>query len=139
MIIADGGNAVIRKVDTSGIIITIAGTGIFGDTGDGGPATQAEIGQSYGLVFDRVGNLYFTDVGNCVVRKIDTSGIINPVAGNFALGCGYNGDGIMATTAQLNLPRGIAVDPAGNIYIADTSNHRVRVVRRLSLRRRSLW
>jgi sugar lactone lactonase YvrE len=128
MIIADGGNAVIRKVDVSGIITTIAGTGVFGDTGDGGPATQADIGQAWGMALDRAGNLYFTDVGNCVVRKIDTAGIINTVAGNFAAGCGYNGDGILATTAQLNLPRGIAVDPSGNIYIADTSNHRVREV-----------
>jgi len=128
IIIADGGNARIRKVDPAGIITTIAGTGVFGDTGDGGPAILAEIGQAYGMTLDKTGNLYFTDVGNCVVRKIDTTGIITGVAGDFAAGCGYNGDGILATTAMLNFPRGIVVDPNGNVYIGDTQNHRVRVV-----------
>jgi sugar lactone lactonase YvrE len=128
VLIADGGNARIRKVDTTGVITTIAGTGVFGDTGDGGPATQAEIGQAFGMTLDKAGNLYFTDVTNCVVRKIDTAGIITTVAGDYPAGCGYNGDGISATTAMLNLPRGVVLDPAGNIYIADTMNHRVRVV-----------
>lgn len=128
MYLADGGNARIRKVDTSGIITTIAGNGVFGDTGDGGPAAQAEVGQVYALALDRAGTLYFADIGNCVVRKIDAAGIINAVAGNFSAGCGYNGDGILATTATLNLPRGVAVDPTGNVYIADSLNHRVRKV-----------
>ena len=128
MIIADGGNGRIRKVDTSGVITTIAGTGGFGDTGDGGPATQADIGQVYAMALDRVGTLYLVDVGDCVVRKINTAGTINAVAGNFTAGCGYNGDGILATTAQLNFPRGVTVDPSGNIYIGDTVNHRVRKV-----------
>jgi sugar lactone lactonase YvrE len=128
IIIADGGNARIRKVDTSGIIMTIAGTGVFGDTGDGGLATLADIGQVFGMTLDKTGNLYFADVGNCVVRKINTAGIISTVAGDFAAGCGYNGDGIVATTAMLNLPRGVVTDPTGNVYIADTQNHRVRVV-----------
>ncbi len=128
VILADGGNARIRKIDRTGTITTIAGTGVFGDTGDGGPATLAEIGQAFGMTLDKTGNLYFADVGNCVVRKIDTAGIISTVAGDFTAGCGYNGDGLVATSAQLNLPRGVVLDPNGNVYIADTQNHRVRVV-----------
>lgn len=128
LILADGGNARIRKIDTTGTITTIAGTGVFGDTGDGGPAISAEIGQAFGMALDKAGNLYFADVGNCVVRKIDTAGIITTVAGDFTAGCGYNGDILPATSAQLNLPRGVVLDPNGNIYIADTMNHRVRVV-----------
>lgn len=128
IIIGDGGNARIRKVDTSGIITTIAGTGVFGDTGDGGLATLADIGQVFLMTLDKTGNLYFADVGDCVIRKINTAGIISTVAGDFAAGCGYNGDGIVATTAMLNFPRGVVTDPSGNIYIADTQNHRVRVV-----------
>jgi sugar lactone lactonase YvrE len=128
VIIADGGNARIRKVDPTGIITTIAGTGVFGDTGDGGPAIQAEIGQAFGMWIDNSGNIFFADVGNCVVRRIDSAAIIHAVAGDFAAGCGYNGDGILATTATLNLPRGVATDPTGNVYIADTQNHRVRKV-----------
>jgi sugar lactone lactonase YvrE len=128
VLIADGGNGVIRKVNTSGIITTIAGTGVFGDTGDGGQATLAEIGQAYGMALDKTGNLYFTDVFACVVRKIDTTGIITTVAGDYAAGCGYNGDGIPATTAMLNFPRGVVTDSSGNVYISDTQNHRVRLV-----------
>ena len=126
LIVADGGNFRIRKISTTGKITTIAGNGVYGYSGDGGSATKASIGQPVRLAYDAGGNLYFADVGNCVVRKIDTGGTITTYAGTGT--CGYNGDGIPATTAQLNLPRGVALDTAGNLYIGDSINHRVRIV-----------
>jgi sugar lactone lactonase YvrE len=125
LIVADGGNSRIRRISTAGKITTIAGDGTYGYGGDGGPATSASIGQPYDLAYDAAGNLYFAQVGNCVVRKIDTGGTITTLAGTGT--CGYNGEGT-ATTAQLNLPRGVAVDSSGNVYIGDTLNHRVRKV-----------
>jgi sugar lactone lactonase YvrE len=126
LIVADGGNNRVRKIDTAGTITTIAGTGAAGYTGDGGPATQATFNQTWGLTYDSNGNLYITDIGNCAVRYVNTSGIINTYAGNGT--CGYGGDGGKATSANLNLPRGMAFDTGGNLYIADTANHRVRKV-----------
>jgi len=124
--IADGVNNVVRKVDTSGIITTYAGTGQPGYTGDGGPASQATFLQPYGLVFDSKSNLYITDIGNHVVRKINKSAIINTYAGNGTEG--YSGDGGPAKQAMLSYPRAMAVDGKDNLYIADTQNYRVRVV-----------
>jgi len=125
LIYAEGGR--IRKIDhASKKVVTIAGTGAFGNTGDGGPALQAQINQPFNLTYDATGNLFFTEVGSCVVRKIDTADIISTVAGNGT--CGYGGDGGPATSAMLNLPRGVAVDANGNVYIGDTANHRVRKV-----------
>lgn len=127
LIVADGGNGRIRKISTTGMITTIAGNGTFGPaTGDGGPATSADIGQPFFINYDFAGNLYLASVGECRIRKVDTSGIITTAAGTGT--CGYNGDGIAATAAQLNLPRGVAFDTSGNLYIADTANHRVRLV-----------
>ena len=126
LIVADGSNSRIRKISKTGTITTIAGNGVFGYSGDGGSALNAEIGQPYKLAYDSTGNLYFDQVGNCVVRKIDTTGKITTFAGTGT--CGYNGDGVLATSAQLNLPRGVAVDTSGNVYIGDTVNHRVRKV-----------
>ena len=77
---------------------------------------------------DTNGNFYLSDVNNSVVRKVDTSGNISTVAGNFRLGNGFAGDGNVATAAMLNLPWGIAVGTDGNLYIADNHNHRVRKV-----------
>jgi YVTN family beta-propeller protein len=120
------GSLRIRKITPKGTITTIAGNGVNGYTGDGGPALDAEIGQPFQLAYDTAGNLYFDQIGQCVVRKVDTAGIITTVAGTGT--CGYNGDGIPATTAQLNFPRGVAVDSSGNVYIGDSINHRVRKV-----------
>jgi sugar lactone lactonase YvrE len=123
---SDGGNAVIRKVDKSGIISRFAGTGKFGYTGDGGAALNAEIGVANGIVLDSHGNLYFADITNHVVRKISSNGVITTVAGNGT--AGFSGDGGLATTAQLDEPTDIAVDAANNIYIADSDNSIIRKV-----------
>ncbi|MFY9561410.1 MAG: beta-propeller fold lactonase family protein [Terriglobales bacterium] len=126
LIVAELGNSRIRKIDKAGNITTIAGTGVFGYTGDGGPAVNAAISVSGGLALDSAGNLFFSDSSNSVIRKIDTSGIITTYAGNGI--SDFSGDGGPATAASLNSPFGIAFDPAGNLYIADAANNRVRYV-----------
>jgi trimeric autotransporter adhesin len=140
--IEDHDNNLIRKVDTSGIITTVAGnpatTGQDSPaySGDGGPATQANLALSGGGVYasydsitvDAAGDLFIGDSGHHVVREVTTDGIIHTVAGNNALGGGYGGDGGPATSAQLNWPMGVAVDAAGDLYIADFSNNRIRKV-----------
>ncbi|MHB8859985.1 MAG: NHL domain-containing protein [Thermoleophilia bacterium] len=122
--IADYGNMRIRKVDRTGIITTVAGNGVQGYSGDGGPAIQANIGYPDGVVADSAGNLYIAATNR--VRKVDTSGVIITVAGNGA--SGYNGDEIPAVTAMLNHPTSVAADSKGNIFIADSSNSRIRKV-----------
>ena len=125
--IADTSNYRIRKVGTDGIITTVAGTGSFGFSGDGGPATSAEFDSPEDVVVDGAGNLYIADAGkNYRIRKVDTGGIITTVAGTW--GAGFSGDDGPATSALLNFPYGIALDGAGNLYIADTVNHRIRKV-----------
>lgn len=180
--IADAGNSRIRKVDTAGVITTIAGDGHSGFLGDGGPATAAELADAWSVAVDSAGNVYFVDrtnqrirkidlkgiittfagngsnvysgdggqamaaglqvpvgvtldsnnniyiveSGSCVIRKVDASGIIHTVAGSGTFG--YFGDGGPATKALLNDPQGAAVDAAGNIFIADEDNQRVREV-----------
>ncbi len=114
----------IRKVNTSGIISTIAGNGRSGYSGDGGSAVSAKLNTPLGVAVDAAGNIYIADVGNNRIRKVDTSGIISTVAGNGTRG--YSGDGDAASSAQLNSPRGVAVDASGNIYIADIGNDRIR-------------
>lgn len=126
MIFSDRGNHRIRKVTPAGIIQTIAGNGTLGYSGDGGPATAATMYEPGGLALDAAGNLYIAEVGNTVVRRVTTNGIITTIAGTGVNG--YNGDGIPATTAQLNAPRSVVVDASGNVYIADTQNFRVRKV-----------
>lgn len=118
----------VRKVDAAtGIIDTIAGTMTQGDSGDGGPATSATFRQPMGLTFDIAGNLYIADYASHRVRKVDaTTGIITTVAGTGNQG--YSGDGGPATSARFAYPWGVAVDPAGNLYIADRNNYRVRKV-----------
>jgi sugar lactone lactonase YvrE len=125
--IADYANRRIRKVDTSGIITTVAGTGILGDSGDGGPATNARFTHPYSVAVDSSGNLFVVDYSANRVRKINyATGIITTVAGNGT--AGYSGDGFAATGAQLNEPAGVAVDKHGNLFICDYVNYRLRKV-----------
>src|SRR5262249_45520852 len=125
--IADTANNVIREVDTSGIIHTVAGNFFAGSgySGDGGPANKAQLAFPRGLSIDQSGSIYIADTFNNVVREVDTSGIIHTVAGNFFAGLGYSGDGGPANKAQLNLPYGVFADTTG-IYIADTLNSVIR-------------
>ncbi len=109
------------------IITTIAGNGTGGFSSDGVPATVTELSSPYGVGTDSMGNLFIGDAGNNRIRKIDTAGIITTVAGTGV--AGYNGDLILATTAQLNFPYGMAVSKAGIIVIADMSNHRIRSIK----------
>ena len=114
----------IRKVTPSGIITTAAGNGIRGYSGDGGPATSASLRDPWGVAVDAAGNLYVGDTNNDRIRKVSPAGTITTVAG----GGGVFGDGGPATGASLNSPYGVAVDAAGNLYIADRNNHRIRKV-----------
>ena len=125
---ADISNHRIRKITMStGLISTIAGTGTGGYNGDGIAATAAQINIPSALAFDSNGDLYFTDRSNSRIRKITSStGIISTVAGTGT--GGYNGDGILATAAQLNNPNEVSFDASGNLYIADWLNNRVRKV-----------
>ena len=170
--IADEANHRIRKVTPSGTITTFAGTGVSGNTGDGGPAVTATLsfpqavaadqsGNVYisdqfgfvlrkvdstgtistvtlsnfiymaGLATDISGNLYVADPSSCVLWRVNSTGSVTALAGDaVSFQCGYNSDGIPAKQALLNGPYGVAVDAAGNIYIADTFNSRIRVVTR---------
>ncbi len=126
--IADNGNSRVRKV-ASGVINTVAGNGTAGYTGDSGPATSADISQPCGVVVDSSGNIYFSqsDAVNSAVRKVSTSGTISTVAGT-SLGAGFSGDGNIAIDAQVNGPVAVALDKSGNIYIVDTLNNRIREI-----------
>jgi sugar lactone lactonase YvrE len=123
--IADVGNHRIRKVNTAGIILTVAGNGSAGFSGDGGPATSAQLNQPRCVALDEVGDLYIGDSVNNRIRKVNTAGIIITVAGNGSGGC--SGDGGPATSAQLGYPDGVAFDNAGNLYFVDR-NFRIRKV-----------
>ncbi|NQT70398.1 MAG: hypothetical protein HQ552_12545 [Desulfobacteraceae bacterium] len=124
--IADDSNHRIRKVDTSGVITTVAGNGSGGYSGDNGPATNARLYYPRRVAVDNAGNLYIADYRNHRIRKVDTNGVITTVAGKGSKG--YSGDNGPATDARLNIPQDVAVDSAGNRYIADTYNSRVRKV-----------
>lgn len=127
LIIADSANNVIRKVDAAGVISTIAGNTDPTYGGDGGPATAASLSRPSDVDFDRDGNLYIADTDNSCVRKVDGAGIITTVAGVCGQP-GYGGDGGEAGKALLDRPYGVTLDDDGNLYIADTHNHRIRVV-----------
>jgi sugar lactone lactonase YvrE len=126
LFIADNGNYRIRKVTSGGVISTVAGNGTKGYSGDGGPATSAQLGYPYGVAVDAAGNLFIADTYNYRIRKVRPGGVISTVAGNGIQG--YGGDGGLATSAQLGYPYGVAIDAAGNLFIADTYNARIRKV-----------
>ncbi len=108
------------------IITTIAGNGTPGYSGDGGPATAAELDKPICVAIDAGGNIYFSDYGNHRIRKVTPAGTISTIAGNGT--SGYSGDGGAATAAKLSYPYGVAVDGSGNVYLADYSNNRIRKV-----------
>ncbi len=127
MYIADTLNNVVRKVNTSGIISTVAGNNYSAYSGDEGPATSASLSEPTSLAFDAGGNLYIADSNNSCIRKVTTDQVIHTVAGlcSYAL---FVGDGGPATQAKLNKPYSVVVDAQGSIYISDTGNDRVRKV-----------
>lgn len=124
--VVDSMNSVIRKVSANGIITTYAGTGVYGFSGDGGPATAAGLFRPSGVEASTFGDIFIADTYNNRIRKVSSGGIITTIAGN---GVGsFSGDSGMATSASLLRPNGVAVDAAGNVFIADTGNGRVRKV-----------
>ncbi|MGW5118232.1 NHL domain-containing protein [Streptomyces noursei] len=124
--IADAGSHRVRRVAADGIISTVAGTGTKGFSGDGGPATAAQLDGPFEVALDSIGTLYIADFGNHRVRQVTSDGKISTVAGTGT--GGSDGDGGPAASAQLNKPIGLAVDRANTLYIADHANHRVRQV-----------
>ncbi len=126
--IADTNNNRIRKVDLGGIITSVAGS-TSGYSGDGGPATSAKLNSPYGVRSDAAGNLFIADSGNNLIRKVDLTGTITTVAGNFGVGDeGNSGDGGAATSAQLAFPIFVSVSAAGELFISDDDNLVIRRV-----------
>jgi sugar lactone lactonase YvrE len=130
LFIVDASNYRIRKINTAGIISTVAGNGTGGFGGDGGPATSAAFFGAVGIAVDGSGNFFIADSALNRIRKVTAAGIISTVAGtgtNINFG-GFSGDGGPATAADISSPSGVAVDGQGNLFIADTSNYRIRRV-----------
>ncbi len=126
LFIADAGNNRIRKVTPGGVISTVAGNGTQGFSGDGGPATSAQLNYPWGVAVDTAGNLFIADTDNNRIRKVTPGGVISTVAGNGTTG--DSGDGGPANSPSSISPYGVAVDTAGNLFIADTVNNRIREV-----------
>jgi len=129
--IGDGSNHRVRKIAAStGVITTIAGTGVAGFSGDNGPATSANIKNPHGVNLDNSLNVYFGDWSAYnVIRKVTVStGVISTVAGSGSTSGGYSGDNIQATAATLNNPYDVVLDSYGNLYISDRNNYRIRKV-----------
>ena len=129
--VADSHDFMVRESTSAGLVNFFAGDGTAGFTGDGAAATSAELNQNFGVAKDSAGNVYIADTYNCLIRKVNTSGVISTFAGDvvsFNPRCGYTGDGSLATSAELYYPYGVAVDGKGNVYIADSQNSVVRKV-----------
>ncbi|MEU9032132.1 RICIN domain-containing protein [Streptomyces sp. NPDC048383] len=125
--VADSGNHQVRKITTDGKISTVAGTGVAGPGGDGALAVSAQLSSPRAMAVDSAGDLYIADAGNNMIRKVTMAdGKISRVAGTGA--AAFGGDGDLATAARLNYPAGVALDSAGDLYIADYANHRVRKI-----------
>jgi streptogramin lyase len=125
--ICDMDNHLVRRVGADGIIRSVAGTGKRGYSGDGGPARRAELNEPYEVRFDRGGNMFFVEMKNHVVRRVDSkSGLISTVAGTGQPG--FAGDGGPAAAAKLNQPHSLQFGPDSNLYICDIGNNRIRMV-----------
>jgi len=127
LLIADYDNHRIRKVDATGVITTFAGTGVAGFSGDGGQATSAQFTRPFSVFLDASGNVLIGDSENHRVRRIDSGGVITTVAGSGSVG-GFSGDGGLATNAVLNTVAGVTEDAAGDLFIGDFYNRRIRKV-----------
>src|SRR5438309_3827417 len=127
LFITERSGARVRRVTPTGVITTVAGTGLAGYSGDGGRATQAQLHQPTGTAIDATGNLYIADAANNRVRKVSPWGIITTAIGTGS--AGYSGDNGLASLARVNHPAGVTFDKSGNLYLADSNN---RVVRRMS-------
>ncbi|MET9804489.1 RICIN domain-containing protein [Streptomyces sp. NPDC006368] len=124
--VTDYGNCRVRKIAADGTISTVAGNGSAGPGGDGGPAVSAQLNNPHGVAVDGAGVLYIADADNHRVRKVAADGTISTVAGTGS--AGFGGDDGPATSAQLNLPLAVVVDSAGNLYVSEYNNHRVRKI-----------
>ncbi|MDP2743969.1 MAG: hypothetical protein Q8P00_02745, partial [Dehalococcoidia bacterium] len=124
--IAENGGRRVRRVSPTGVITTVAGTGTYGYSGDGGPATAAQLSDITGVALGPDGSIYIADRSNNRIRRVGADGVITTVAGTGTYG--YSGDGGPAALAKLNFPYGVAVGPDGSLYIADKDNQRVRRV-----------
>jgi uncharacterized protein (TIGR03437 family) len=122
--IADQNNWSVRRISTSGIITTVAGTGQWGSTGDNGQATKATMAGPQGVAVDAAGNLYIADTGNQRIRRVDPGGVITTIAGTGT--AGFSGDGTAAVGAMFSTPVAVAVDASGTVYVADLDNNRIR-------------
>src|SRR5436305_1977758 len=122
---ADALNNRVRKITPAGVVTTIAGTGVAGYSGDGGPALKAQLNGPMGVAADQFGDVFVADTRNNRVRKITADGTIFTIMGNG--NAGFLGDGGVGTKAAVHAPQGVAVDGFGNVYVADTANHRIRM------------
>lgn len=126
VVFVDYDNNVVRKINAgTGIISTIAGT-TMGFSGDGGPATAAQLSNPRDAKFDAAGNMYILEGSNNTIRKVTPGGIISTIAGSSSVAAGYGGDGGPATAALLNSPDQLTIDASNNIYVADGLNRRIR-------------
>ena len=123
--VADAQDHRVRRIASDGTIWTVAGNGVPGFTGDGGPAETARLNAPYGVCLDRSGNLFIADLGNARVRRVSTDGTISTVAGGGTIVPGGDGDGGPAVMARLGAPRNVTTDAANNLYISDFSGQRV--------------
>ena len=123
--VADAAGHRVRKISAAGIITTVAGTGVRGFAGDGGPASSAQIDSPYGLALDARGNLYIADLGNARVRRVAANGTITTIAGGGSIPAGGVNEGSVAVALALSAPRNVAVEPGGDLYISDFNAHRV--------------